>query len=78
MHAAIDNLKAKRLVDSLRIDIVNPGIGSHLDATLATRPILCSRQQQGAHAPPAMAFHHEPTFHETNGVAWVAAVGVRA
>jgi hypothetical protein len=45
VDAAIYNLEPDRLVNPLGQRMVDPGIGCHLDAAVAARPILGCREE---------------------------------
>ena len=78
MHAPIDHLEAELFVRALGDAAVDPGVGRHLDAAVAARPIFGGRDETRADAGPAVPFHHEPTFEVAHRLLRIAAVGVRA
>ena len=51
MYAAIHDLEPECLVGTLGIEVVQPGIGSHLDAALISRPLLRGRDQPRSDVP---------------------------
>jgi hypothetical protein len=76
VHAPIDYFESERLMNLLGQDVVNPGIRSHFDTSLAARPLFCGRQEFSAEAPLAVGFRYEPAFHKADGLLWIAAIGV--
>ena len=78
MDAAIDNLESQSLVHLLRVCVVEPGVGGHLDASMTARPMFGLTHQGSADSVPTSWFVDEPAFDKANGLGGVAAVGVRA
>ena len=77
MDTAINNFKRQHFMDTLRKTTVDPGIRSHLDTSMATRPILRGCQQLRTQASSAQAFPHKPAFHETHWLPRIATIRMR-
>src|SRR6266550_1821558 len=65
-------------VRSLRYLVMDRRIRSHLDTSLAARPILRSSQQFRSNPLLPPVLRDVPTFHITDGIARLASIGVRA
>ena len=77
VHAAVYHLVAQSLVRALGERIVNQGIGSHLQAPVAPRPILRLSEQALAYAEVALVRSHIPTLDVPYWMQRVAAIGLR-
>jgi hypothetical protein len=78
VDTAVDNFKPQGLMHVLSDGVVNPGIGGHLDAPPAPRPIFTRGQELFAHPFSAVDIEDKPTFEETHRTPRIATVGMRA
>jgi hypothetical protein len=77
MDAPVNHLKAERLVNTLRLVVIEPRVRCHLDASVTTGPVFRRGQELCADTFPPVEFRDEPPFDESDGNACVAAVGMR-
>jgi hypothetical protein len=75
LRSTVSNPSAWR---SLRYLVMDRRIRSHLDTSLAARPILCSSQEFRSNPLPPPVLRDVPTLHVTDGIACLASIGVRA
>src|SRR5207253_5544597 len=77
-YAALHNLKSQRLVHSLRYLVMDRRIRSHLDTSLAARPIFRSSQEFRSNPLLPPVLRDVPTIHMTDEIACLASIGVPA
>lgn len=77
VYTAVHDLEAERFVGALGIEMIQPGVRSHLNAALLSSPLLRRRDKLRSGLPAPKRRRYIPSFDIPNRTGRVTAVGVR-
>src|SRR5690348_9310728 len=78
MYAAINNLEAERFVSTLRVECIQPRVGSHLCTTLISSPILSRGNKSCSDSSAPVCRRNIPSLDVTDRTDRIATVRMRS
>lgn len=77
MHASVNDFEAQRFVAALRKLVVDPCVGSHLDAAVGPSPIFRDGKKSATDTASAIHLGDIPALQITHRARRIATIGVR-